>query len=106
MCRFTGTLRESNAAPGRCTDTRGYIFNVGINEIIAGRVTKEWTEEGSNILVYHETEAETAEEFKNKEREQMILNFITGFLFLIPVVGQALAAESDRGRRRGGPDAV
>ena len=57
MCRFTGTPRESNAAKGRCTDTGGYISNAEINEIVGTeRVTKEWIEEGSNILVYDETE--------------------------------------------------
>ena len=34
--------------------------------------------------------ADKAEEIKRREREQMILSFITGFLFLIPLVGQAV----------------
>ncbi|KAI0882847.1 putative glycosyl hydrolase, family 18 [Annulohypoxylon maeteangense] len=56
-CLFTGTNRISNAAKGRCTDTGGYISNAEIDEIIqSGKVTKQWKKEGSNILVYNDTE--------------------------------------------------
>ncbi|KAL7936606.1 putative glycosyl hydrolase, family 18 [Trichoderma chlorosporum] len=57
MCQFTGSPRESNAAKGRCTGTAGYISNAEINEIITnGKVTKQFTDAGSNILVYNDTE--------------------------------------------------
>jgi GH18 family chitinase len=57
MCQFTGSPRESNAAKGRCTDTSGYISNAEIDDIIAfGKVNKVWTDAGSNILVYNDTE--------------------------------------------------
>ncbi|KAM0510822.1 hypothetical protein ACHAPE_010505 [Trichoderma viride] len=57
MCQFTGSPRESNAAKGRCTDTSGYISNAEIDDIIAfGKVNKVWTDAGSNILVYNNTE--------------------------------------------------
>ncbi|KAF4170541.1 hypothetical protein CNMCM8927_004533 [Aspergillus lentulus] len=57
MCKFTGTSRISNAAKGRCTDTGGYVSNVEIAEIISsGKVTKQWTDVGSNFLVYSDTE--------------------------------------------------
>ncbi|KAF1964360.1 glycoside hydrolase [Bimuria novae-zelandiae CBS 107.79] len=57
MCRFTGTSRISNANKGRCTDTGGYISNAEIQEIImTGNVNKDWTKEGSNMLVYNDTE--------------------------------------------------
>ncbi|GFF93568.1 killer toxin subunits alpha/beta [Aspergillus udagawae] len=57
MCKFTGTSRISNAAKGRCTDTGGYISNAEIDEIInSGKVTKQWTDVGSNFLVYNDTE--------------------------------------------------
>ena len=57
MCKFTGTPRISNAAKGRCTDTAGYISNAEIAEIIAsGKVTRQWKEAGSNIMVYSGTE--------------------------------------------------
>ncbi|KAF4156615.1 hypothetical protein CNMCM6069_006513 [Aspergillus lentulus] len=57
MCKFTGTSRISNPAKGRCTDTGGYISNVEIAEIISsGKVTKQWTDVGSNFLVYSDTE--------------------------------------------------
>ncbi|GAQ05331.1 hypothetical protein ALT_2652 [Aspergillus lentulus] len=57
MCKFTGTSRISNAAKGRCTDAGGYISNAEIAEIISsGKVTKQWTDVGSNFLVYNDTE--------------------------------------------------
>ncbi|KAK2797393.1 hypothetical protein FQN50_009194 [Emmonsiellopsis sp. PD_5] len=57
MCKFTGTSRISNAAKGRCTDTGGYISNAEIKEIIInGNVNEQWKKEGSNILVYNDTE--------------------------------------------------
>ncbi|KAG7287400.1 hypothetical protein NEMBOFW57_006911 [Staphylotrichum longicolle] len=56
-CLFTGDNRNSQAAKGRCTKTSGYISNAEINEIIAaGKVTKSYTKEGSNIMVYDNTE--------------------------------------------------
>lgn len=56
-CKFTGDNRTSNAAPGRCTGTSGYISNAEIKEIIAtGRVNRQWQTEGSNFLVYNDTE--------------------------------------------------
>jgi GH18 family chitinase len=57
MCKFTGSASVFNANKERCTDTRGYISNAEIQEIIAtGKVNKNWTTEGSNILVYNDTE--------------------------------------------------
>ncbi|XP_014561985.1 glycoside hydrolase family 18 protein [Bipolaris victoriae FI3] len=57
QCRFTGSPRLSNAAKGRCTETAGYISNAEINEIVrSGNVKKKWTSEGSNIMVYNDTE--------------------------------------------------
>jgi hypothetical protein len=34
MCEFTGTRRQSDAAPGRCTNTSGYLAQAEINELI------------------------------------------------------------------------
>jgi len=34
ICTYTGTRKESNAYPGRCTGTPGYISNAEIQEII------------------------------------------------------------------------
>ncbi|KAJ5056167.1 hypothetical protein J3E72DRAFT_200340 [Bipolaris maydis] len=57
QCRFTGSPRLSNAAKGRCTETAGYISNAEINEIVKfGNVKKMWKSEGSNIMVYNDTE--------------------------------------------------
>ncbi|KAI1770463.1 putative glycosyl hydrolase, family 18 [Hypoxylon cercidicola] len=56
-CLFTGTNRVSNAFPGRCTGTGGYISNAEIDEIIqSGKVNRQWEKEGSNMLVYNDTE--------------------------------------------------
>ncbi|TIC91656.1 Killer toxin subunits alpha/beta [Colletotrichum higginsianum] len=56
-CLFTGDNRNSGAAKGRCTDTAGYISNAEINEIMAtDRRNKVWAKEGSNIMVYDNTE--------------------------------------------------
>ena len=35
LCTFTGTKNSSDAYPGRCTETAGYISNAEIDEIIA-----------------------------------------------------------------------
>ncbi|KAF3054755.1 hypothetical protein CFAM422_013264 [Trichoderma lentiforme] len=57
MCQFTGSPRVSNAAKGRCTDTSGYISNAEIEDILLfGKVNKQWTDAGSDILVYNDTE--------------------------------------------------
>ncbi|KAL7940236.1 glycoside hydrolase family 18 protein [Trichoderma barbatum] len=57
MCQFTGTPRVSNAAKGRCMDTSGCISNAEIEDIpFFGKVNKQWTDAGSNILVFNDTE--------------------------------------------------
>lgn len=59
-CFFTGSASASNAEPGVCTNTAGYISNAEINEIIgnASRVTTSYVDESSNsnILVYDGTQ--------------------------------------------------
>ena len=56
-CLFTGTNRMSNAKKGRCTDTAGYISNAEIGEILeSDRLARKWKSEGSNMLVYDQTE--------------------------------------------------
>ena len=56
-CTFLGDNRNSQALPGRCTGTGGYISDAEIDEIIAyGNVKKQWKEEGSDIMVYNDTE--------------------------------------------------
>lgn len=56
QCTFVG--KESAAAPGRCTGTRGYISNFEIRELIATKSTVKQlkTAEGDDILVYDDTE--------------------------------------------------
>lgn len=62
-CKFTGSRLESDATPGRCTGTAGYMADAEINEIIrggsgrrrqSGRVVTHFLDPGSNsdILVY------------------------------------------------------
>jgi GH18 family chitinase len=68
MCKFTGSASVSNANKGRCTDTGGYISNAEIREIIAtGKVNKNLTTEGSNMLVYNDTEWVAYMDFDLKE---------------------------------------
>lgn len=56
-CKFTGSPLESNAYKGRCTDASGYISNAEIKEIVdSGNYQKKYTKEGSNILVFNNTE--------------------------------------------------
>lgn len=56
-CKFTGSPRVSNAAKGRCTNTAGYISDAEILDVILfGRVNKQWSDAGSDILVYNDTE--------------------------------------------------
>lgn len=59
-CFFNGSASVSNAEPGICTNTAGYISNAEINEIIsnASRVTTSYVDEksNSNILVYDGTQ--------------------------------------------------
>ncbi|KAK4136083.1 glycoside hydrolase family 18 protein [Trichocladium antarcticum] len=65
-CKFAGTRLESQATPGRCTGTGGYIADAEINEIINGgsgakrqnRVVTHFTDPGSNsdILVYDDNQ--------------------------------------------------
>jgi GH18 family chitinase len=71
-CKFTGSPRVSNAYKGRCTDTGGYISNAEIEEIIdTGNIDKNWTKEGSNMLVFNNTEwvAYMTEETKAKRSD-------------------------------------
>ncbi|KAF2445208.1 glycoside hydrolase family 18 protein [Karstenula rhodostoma CBS 690.94] len=71
-CKFTGSPRVSNAYKDRCTDTGGYISNAEIEEIInTSNVNKNWTKEGSNMLVFNDTEwvAYITEDMKVKRSE-------------------------------------
>lgn len=51
MCEFTGTREQSDAYPGRCTATRGYISNAEMNEI------KGWGQE--KIEIFHDADSNT-----------------------------------------------
>ncbi|KAL4745304.1 hypothetical protein BDW72DRAFT_211523 [Aspergillus terricola var. indicus] len=55
-CFFTGGPYDSQATPGICTSTGGYIADAELNEIIedSDRVTKQYVDEESNsdVLIY------------------------------------------------------
>ena len=54
MCDFTGTKSRSDAKPGRCTDTGGYISNAEINEIIGKGGSQHFHDGASNtdVMLY------------------------------------------------------
>ncbi|KAM0325563.1 hypothetical protein ACHAQA_007550 [Verticillium albo-atrum] len=60
-CFYTGDRNISNAAPGMCTDTAGYIASAEIREILWNKEVlgaREWhdKESDSDIIVYRDTE--------------------------------------------------
>ncbi|KAK8028336.1 hypothetical protein PG991_005392 [Apiospora marii] len=57
MCEFTGSRTESDAKPGRCTNTGGYIANAEINEIIKSGGGRQLHDGDSNtdVLLYQVT---------------------------------------------------
>lgn len=54
MCTFLGDRLNSQAKPGRCTGTGGYLANAEIFEQISKGVTRQWTDTATraNYLVY------------------------------------------------------
>ncbi|KAM7198915.1 carbohydrate-binding module family 24 protein [Naviculisporaceae sp. PSN 640] len=55
MCEFTGSRTQSDAKPGRCTDTGGYLAHAEIMEIIQkgdGAKTFHDTASNSDIMLY------------------------------------------------------
>jgi chitinase len=74
MCTFVG--KESAAAPGRCTNTKGYISNYEIRDIIASKANVQQlkTEEGDELIVYDGTEY-VGWMSKQKYQERSGLNF-------------------------------
>ncbi|KAJ5114021.1 hypothetical protein N7456_002555 [Penicillium angulare] len=71
-CTYEGT--ESEAYPGPCTQTNGYIANAEISEIIATNptATTSTDESFSNILVYNETEWVSYMDKDNKADRDLI----------------------------------
>jgi hypothetical protein len=65
-CLYTGSRSNSDATPGKCTNTAGYIADAEIAEIMTGtkrsnRVVKQFVDASSNsdILVYDNTQSHT-----------------------------------------------
>jgi len=54
LCDFTGSRTHSDAKPGRCTETSGYISNAEINEIIGRGGSKHFHDGDSNtdVIIY------------------------------------------------------
>jgi chitinase len=86
MCRFTGSATESEALPGRCTETSGYISNAEIREIIANYMggtssaIKSWhdTDSNTDMLVYGDLEWIAFMSDKTKESRT---NWVKGLNF-------------------------
>lgn len=55
MCEFTGSRVRSEATPGRCTSTGGYLAIAEINEIIgsAGSQTFHDQRSNSDVLLHN-----------------------------------------------------
>lgn len=55
MCEFTGTRTQSDATPGRCTNTSGYLAQAEINELVLRNGVRSFYDPGSNsdVIVYN-----------------------------------------------------
>lgn len=55
MCEFTGSRGVSDAAPGRCTNTSGYLAQAEIDEIIQRRGARTFYDPLSNsdVMLYN-----------------------------------------------------
>ncbi|KAK4663433.1 hypothetical protein QC763_608300 [Podospora pseudopauciseta] len=57
LCTFTGDKENSEAAPGKCTRTRGYISNAEIESIIETNPSAiSYHHDGTDYLVYNDYE--------------------------------------------------
>jgi GH18 family chitinase/LysM repeat protein len=81
QCTYTGSATQSNAKPGVCTKTGGYISNAEIFQIISnkkrdGRVQQNFYDStsASNILVYDDTEYVAYMDDKTKETRRAIFS--------------------------------
>jgi hypothetical protein len=57
MCEFTGSRTQSDAAPGRCTNTSGYLAQAEINELIQRKGVRSLYDPVSNsdVMIYEGT---------------------------------------------------
>jgi chitinase len=86
MCKFTGSSTESNALPGRCTQTEGYISNAEIREIISDSNDGMWgsisnyhdDSSDSDILVYSDNQWVS---YMNDETKASRTNWVQGLNF-------------------------
>jgi hypothetical protein len=57
MCEFTGSRTQSDATPGRCTNTSGYLAQAEINELIMRKGPRHLYDPSSNsdVIIYNGT---------------------------------------------------
>jgi len=57
MCEFTGSRTVSDAAPGRCTNTSGYLAQAEIYELIRMQKVRKLYDPNSNsdVVLYNGT---------------------------------------------------
>ena len=55
MCEFTGSRSRSDAVPGRCTNTSGYLAQAEINELIMRNGIRAFydAQSNSNVMIYN-----------------------------------------------------
>lgn len=75
MCLFTGSRLVSNAEPGVCTDTAGYISNAEIAELRANHLTHVKNDLMADTIVFKETEYVSYMTEETKSRRKILYNF-------------------------------
>jgi chitinase len=79
MCKFSGSPKISNADPGYCTDTPGYISNAEIAELSENDEVQKWfdVESSSNILTFNGTWVA----YMDDDQKDSRINWIKGLNF-------------------------
>ncbi|KAJ4286854.1 hypothetical protein N0V88_007866 [Collariella sp. IMI 366227] len=77
ICTFTGTNRESQAAAGRCTGTKGYISNAELDEIIQTNTSvKTWSKDMTDYIVYNDYEWVAYMSDSNKQARSLLYELL------------------------------
>lgn len=85
MCEFTGTSTESDATPGRCTKTAGYLAYAELTEILKKRDNVQLFYDGasnSDIMLYDGSSAPIVSFARRYEREPISLRLPCALSFL------------------------
>lgn len=75
MCLFTGTRLDSDAAPGMCTETAGYIANAEIEEMREYYLTHVKDDLLADTIVYNDTEYVSYMTEETKTTRTMLYDF-------------------------------